>query len=322
MRNLFFLERQESMAKIWIWIISILFTLTLHASNIETQSENDIQELYHKLSSNQNLTMEMRMDWISQQFLNKIYLLGALGEGASGRYDQFPLYRTDAFDCETYVDTVLALVLGNNLAEFQSWMLKIRYMNGKRGYLSRNHFPEIEWNTHNQERGLLVDITEQIGKSDTVFAKTIINKRGWYLKKPESAIRLRDSVPEKIQQRHQELVKKHTLFGEYPVSTPYLPLTLLFDENQQPRMQYLNQIPNFSLIEIVRPDWDIKAMAGTNLNISHMGFAVWKNGILYYRNASQILGKVADMPMTEYLRDTLKSPTIKGINVQRVVLTG
>src|SRR5688572_7398635 len=42
-------------------------------------------------------------------FLDAPYLLEPLGEGPDGVYSQEPLYRTDRFDCVTYVDTVLAL---------------------------------------------------------------------------------------------------------------------------------------------------------------------------------------------------------------------
>lgn len=308
------------MKKIGIGIIGLLYTVIVQAATIEIQAEKDIKQLYHTLSERKNTDLNQRIDFISQHFLDKPYLLGALGEGEKAHYDQFPLYRTDAFDCLTYVETVLALALAHNFQEFQTWMLKIRYANNMPVYTERNHFTELDWNQHIQQLGLLQDITEQIGKSDTAFAKTVINKRDWYLKQPQTAIRLRDPAPEKIEQRHRELVKKHTLFSEYPVSTAYLPLTLLFDETQQPRMQYFNQIPHNAVVEIVRPDWNLKEKAGTNLNISHLGFAVWKNNILYYRNASQILGKMTDMPMTDYLKNTLNSPTIRGINVQKIVI--
>jgi len=309
------------MKKLGIWIIALLYTTTLYAGNIEIQAEKDINQLYHTLSEKKNTDLNQRIEFISQQFLDKPYLLGALGEGEKAHYDQFPLYRTDAFDCLTYVETVLALALAHDFQEFQTWMLKIRYAKEKAIYTERNHFTELDWNQHIQRLGLLKNITEQIGKSDTAVAKTVINKRGWYLKQPQTAIRLRVPVAETIQQRHQELVKKHRIFSEYPVSTAYLPLTLLFDEKQQPRMQYFNQIPQNAVVEIVRPDWHLKETIGTNLNISHIGFAVWKDNILYYRNASQLLGKVADIPMTDYLKNTLKSPTIRGINVQQIIIT-
>ncbi len=38
---------------------------------------------------------------VSEEFLGKPYILGALGEGPKARYDQFPAYRVECFDCVT-----------------------------------------------------------------------------------------------------------------------------------------------------------------------------------------------------------------------------
>ena len=52
--------------------------------------------------------------------------------------------------------------------------------------------------------------------------------------------------------------------------------------------------------------------------MSHLGFALWIKGKLYFREASTVHGKVMDVPLIDYLMDALTSPTIKGINVQIV----
>ncbi|WP_048875613.1 N-acetylmuramoyl-L-alanine amidase-like domain-containing protein [Candidatus Coxiella mudrowiae] len=59
-------------------------------------------------------SLDKRIVFISNQFLGKPYLPGALGEGEEGQFDetplyQTPLYRTDYFDCLTLVNTVCAL---------------------------------------------------------------------------------------------------------------------------------------------------------------------------------------------------------------------
>ena len=66
-------------------------------------------------------------------------------------------------------------------------------------------------------------------------------------------------------------------------------------------------------------DPEDKKLIGTQNNISHMGFAIWKNGVLMFRIASSTHHRLLDCPMIDYLRDTLTSPTIKGINIQRVL---
>src|SRR5690348_15240297 len=74
----------------------------LNSSATEKQANTAIKALYHRLSSIPNNSMQERIDWISSQFLGVHYLLGSLGEGPEASYDQFPQYRIDAFDCDTY----------------------------------------------------------------------------------------------------------------------------------------------------------------------------------------------------------------------------
>lgn len=95
-----------------VFITSFLISFQSHAfdsNSTEKQADSSIEELYHRLSSMPNSSMPDRIDWVSSQFLGVHYLLGSLGEGPEARYDQFPKYRIDAFDCDTYVNTVLSL---------------------------------------------------------------------------------------------------------------------------------------------------------------------------------------------------------------------
>src|SRR5690606_32543867 len=55
------------------------------------------------------MSLPERVDKLSSIFLGSDYVGDPLGEGESGVYDRDPLYRFDAFDCTTYVETVLAL---------------------------------------------------------------------------------------------------------------------------------------------------------------------------------------------------------------------
>ena len=93
----------------------------------------------------------------------------------------------------------------------------------------------------------------------------------------------------------------------------------MFDANASPKMAVFEQIPQGAIIEIVRPNWDIKEKIGTNLNVSHVGFAIWKTKQLYYRQASSIEQRVIDIPLIDYLRYRLVSASIKGINIQALV---
>ena len=64
---------------------------------------------------------------VSESFLGTPYILNPLGEGNSGTVSKNPLYRFDAFDCQTFVETVLAKSLTGTDADFKNMMNKIRY---------------------------------------------------------------------------------------------------------------------------------------------------------------------------------------------------
>lgn len=92
----------------------------------------------------------------------------------------------------------------------------------------------------------------------------------------------------------------------------------MFDKHGDPNHYLFAQIPDGAIIEIIRPNWGLTKEMGTHLNVSHLGFAFWKNDQLIFRHASATDGQVVDVPLISYLKAALNSPTIKGINVQVV----
>lgn len=293
------------------WLI--FFSFPVFSQN-EYQADEIISQIYSQLQY-QPQDLSKRIAFISNQFLGKPYLLSALGEGSEGYFDQTSLYRTDAFDCETYVDTVLALALGHNLAEFKQLIRKIRYKDGQVGFLTRNHFTCIDWNKNNQDQGFLKDITPEIhdqqNTSIALNAEALINKPGWYEHFTINKIRLYPSSPTEASKRLAILKKKGQTLPIVNSTIAYLPLTTLLNN-----LDLFKQIPNGAVIEIVRPNWDLTKEIGTHLNISHLGFAIWENNTLFFREASSKSNTVMQIPLIDYLREASQSPTIKGINVQ------
>jgi hypothetical protein len=218
------------------------------------------------------------------------------------------------------VDTVLALAFANNLNQFEQCIDQIRYSDGKPSYLFRNHFASLDWNGNNQKKRFVKDITDTIHNESNqpvaYEAVAIINKPAWYDHMTIKTLRLENvSLVEK--KRRLEVLKQAG--KQLPISTariPYLPLSELFDSSGKANIYLFDQIPNGAIIEIVRPNWDLTKDIGTHLNVSHLGFAFWKNNTLWFREASSNHHMVIDVPLIEYLQEALKSPTIKGINVQ------
>lgn len=286
------------------------------SSATEKQANSSIEELYHKLDHMPNISMPQRIDWISKQFLGVPYLLGSLGEGPRARYDQFPQYRVDGFDCDTYVNTVVSLALANSLPAFQQCIKKMRYRNGEVAYIQRMHFTGIDWNQAHQQAGLFKDITLAITDEHqqpvAQFAKALIEKPNWYAYKTITTIRLQNAEKTQQEARLAELKTKGAKLAVAKEKVPYLPLNVLFPTKNKPNMHLFAQIPDGAIIEIVRPNWDLREKIGTALNISHLGFAIRHNEQLYFREASSEYGKVVDVPLVEYLQKALESPTIKG----------
>lgn len=286
--------------------------------------DNTINKLYHSLNNKPNLTLEERLDYFSKYWLNRPYILFSLGEGAPNLYDETPRCRIDGFDCETFVDTVLALTFAKNSTTFRQCMDQIRYKNGRIAFTNRNHFTALDWNTNNQNQGFLKDITRSIvdekKHSVALESKTIIDKAAWYSKLPITRIHVQNISIEEKNKRLCSLRQFSTQFTKQMSIVPYIPLSILFDQHGKPNKALFSQIPQGAIIEIIRPNWNLTKEIGTQLDVSHLGFAFWHDHILYFRQASIIYQKVVDVPLIEYLFEARKSPTIRGINIQIVTM--
>lgn len=102
-------------------------------------------------------------------YLEAKYVSDSLGEASLP--DDDPLIRFDAFDCTTFVETVLA---DGNLEK----LTKIRYTNGIPDFINRNHFIETDWIKNNAD--LVYNATEKYG--ETKLRTVVIDKQNWMKK--------------------------------------------------------------------------------------------------------------------------------------------
>ncbi|NRA46124.1 MAG: DUF1460 domain-containing protein [Oligoflexales bacterium] len=242
------------------------------------------------------------MVFFSERFLGLPYLESALGEGGVEDYDDDPLYRFDSFDCTTYVETIIAMSLASDFSDFKKKINLIRYKNGEISFTKRNHFMTSDWIPNNSKAGIIEDITKSIGRSKK--AQAIIRKHSWYNKLHQSQLATFLALGIRL---HPE-----------KSSIPYISLNNIFPKNRPINHALINKIPNGAIINVVRPNWNLRKSIGTNLNVSHQGIAIWKQGVLYFRHASSKHGKVIDSHFAKTFKTYLTSPTIKGINVLAV----
>lgn len=295
--------------------------ISLHAP--ETEHHRVIKQFYR---DNQRFTTKPVVERIaiaSEFFLGKKYLLGALGEGDQGQFDQGPLFRTDAFDCMTYVSTVIALSKADNFNDFLQHIRRIRYHQGNIAFEHRNHFTSLDWNPHNIEAGYLRDVTQNVvdhnKQAISIQATSLIDKPNWYRHFTANSLKLRKPLSHaEKNKRLQALQAISKQVSAQQAAILYLPLSKLFTSDGNPVENLFQQIPHGAVVEIVRPDWALRDKIGTNLHVSHMGFAIRTADGLMYREASSTNGKIIDIPLSEYLQAYLNSPTVKGINVLTV----
>lgn len=277
------------------------------------EHNNFIYALYSETSLNELHAVDARIDFLSQLFLGKPYIANPQGEGVHADFDSAPLFRFDGFDCVTYVNNVLAIALAHDLKSFQEKLIRINYYESIARYENRFHFMSLDWNPSNQKNKIIRDVTCEIMDEKKnllcILAEGEIDKPNWFLKKSESEQAERAAL---LQQYAKQFEKEKARIY-------YLPLNKLFDEHKNPIDFIFKQIPHASIIEIVRPNWDLKEKIGTNLHVSHLGFGIRKENALFFRHASSEQKCVVEIPLSDYLKNYLDSPTIKGINIQAIV---
>ena len=265
-------------------------------------------------------------------FLDCPYLFEPLGEGPDGKYDQNPLYRTDIFDCVTYLDTVLALSKSQNLADFKHNLMQIRYANGVIDYTQRTDwFTDLEWLPRARQLGWISDVTttikDQSGKILTETAETIIDKPNWYHVKTLRALHHKVPLTTEASERLlKELREEGHAFHAKPSQLNYIPTDRLLDENGNPNMHLWDQIPSGCVVVFARPNWEIRDHFkdypngyGTNLNVCHVGLLLRTNGTLMHYNASGTDKKVLAVPLIDYAKYHLLANTIKGIHIEKIL---
>ena len=289
------------------FILVFLISLSAVASPRE-----EAQELLAKFQRYDSVVS--RMEAFSQNFLDLPYGVGGpLGEGEQGRYDQDPLYRFDTFDCTTFVETVVGLALTQDVNSFENQMDEIRYENGEVDYLKRNHFPSLQWVPNNIKNGLLKEINHLIlPLNETKIAEAVINLPGWLKAIKIEEIRVPLATLEERQNILEELRGHASEYSPIIARIGYLPISTLLV-----KPQVLKLIPNGTIINFVRPNWDLTATSGTHMNVSHQGIIFQKKAGTILRHASTE-GKVMESVLIEYLKKFENHPTLKGIHLMQV----
>jgi hypothetical protein len=174
-----------------------------------------------------------------------------------------------AFDCVTLIENVLAFARllrdgDNSFASYRRELLRIRYRGGElEGYVSRLHYFS-EWIADNEARGLLRDITAEIGGVVTDEPVDFMSRN------PDAYRQLADpGVVDRVREIEDRLSRR---------TRYWIP--------QNRIAQIASQIRNGDIIAAT------SSIRG--LDVAHTGFAFWRDGQLHLLHAP-LVGSVVEI---------------------------
>ncbi len=238
-------------------------------------------------------TFEEKVERVTRGLVAAPYLLSPLGEGMAP--DPDPRFRLDAFDCTTLVETALALLACDDLGEVQARLDRIRYRGPALAFTERRHLMTAQWIPELIAAGLLVDVTREVGGSDTARLSVALDPARWRARRVARALALpAEAIP----------------VGEFGLD--YLPL--------KAALVRLDSLPEATVLNVVRAE-----APGAPEVVTHQGLLVRHPGdrTLYIRHASPVAKRVLDEPLERKLGRYLvpRRWPIIGINLLRIVPT-
>lgn len=120
---------------------------------MDPRQADDLEKILGEIAVESSLPK--RIESVSARLLGRPYLENALDPPQGSETLRVSL---EAFDCVTYVETVLAIAFSRSVEHFLDLLRQLRYENGQVSWARRNHYM-TEWARNNEARGLLSDLT-------------------------------------------------------------------------------------------------------------------------------------------------------------------
>lgn len=266
-------------------LLNLLFALNIIISaQVFSDSDKEICSTKFQLILDKNLSTLPINDLIAEvgkTFINTEYIAHTLEtEG-----DEKLVVNLSGLDCTTFLETALtfARTVKKGKYDVDSYLdeLKyIRYRNGNLdGYASRLHYFS-DWIYNNVEKGIVKDITKEIGGKKISFDV-------WYMSKNFEAYRMLKANPKYVPiiQEQEKAIRSRTYY--------YIPKSEV--------NSFESKIQNGDLIAITT---NLKG-----LDISHVGIAVeLQNGRIHFMHAPLVGSKVqiSPEPIQQYLEKIKK----------------
>ena len=207
---------------------------------------------------------------VSEAFLGVAYRLDPLGEGQGRPPDEDPRLRFDAVDCQTLLETVIAIARAPRFEDVQEVLDDLRY-DGAPEYVRRHHFFEAQWLPANERKGYLREVTLEVGGADVVRHRKRVTLAQWRARTSARKIALPD---------------ERAPVGSF--EAPYLPLAKVLERARQ--------IPSGTAFAVVRED-----RPRVPLMVSHLGFIVQAERGPVARHASDRSHSVVDEDLARFV---------------------
>lgn len=254
-----------------LFLVGLLFTTAVKA-----QPVGDSIKVVRLLQAAATLpTDSSRVLFFAEQLIGIPYVAGTLD---LQNPDEDLIIHLDKVDCTTFVETVIALTMCDKQRSFRYESFKqnlttIRYRKGRRnGYLSRLHYFS-DWIADNEQKGIVKEYTREISSFTWPVSLNYMS-RHW------GAYPVLKSSPVLVGYL-KELESSWQSFA-----MPYIPKSWL------DRSREKLPVTNGSILALTT------TVCG--LDVSHVGFACWKNGKLHLLHASSQKKKVILDPLSLY----------------------
>lgn len=230
---------------------------------------------------------------VAKTYLGTPYVAGTLEAEGEERL----IINERGVDCTTFVELTVArwLAMQSENLTFEEQVQQLRYRNGDiDGYLSRLHY-FTDWAAQNARRGVWHELTPE-GDSPLWHADTLT--LNFMSQHPQSYAYLKanawavDSI--------HSIEKEYAHYPTYYIGKEHLAL---------------------SPEELPIRNGDIIALVTTikGLDVSHLGFAVWKGNTLHLMHASMKYKRVVidEQSLYEYLKERKSCPGVRVIRLNK-----
>lgn len=123
-------------------------------------------------------SLPKRVMHLARKNIGQPYELYLLGESPAEVVDPQPLYDLKKSDCVVYAEHTYAMALAPDWPTFFRTLQRIRYVDGRIGVTTRNHYTEADWTVNNE--WLVRDVTAEVAGETIAEYPLTVNRKAFF----------------------------------------------------------------------------------------------------------------------------------------------